>query len=206
MFKNRKILFILVMLITFSIIPFALSGCSKTEDSATISEEDKVGEIAMVIDSNLEKVEEAENEQAKNFQRPMEPKIGEIAYVRNIYDDFAYVVLLRPMEPQGVDSVGYIPLDNLRFDYTPEDMEENSIYCHIINDDTPIYDGPDGNQIGTAISEYTMVEERQGNWVLVAQKGGAKSGWVNSENIDYDFSKFIDGVKNEEYEFEKQVQ
>lgn len=35
MFKKRKILFLLVMLITFSIIPFALPGCSKTEDSAT---------------------------------------------------------------------------------------------------------------------------------------------------------------------------
>lgn len=35
MLKKRKISFLLVMLITFSFIPFALSGCSKTEDNAT---------------------------------------------------------------------------------------------------------------------------------------------------------------------------
>lgn len=34
MFKKRKISFLLVMLIAFSVVAFALSGCSKTEDSS----------------------------------------------------------------------------------------------------------------------------------------------------------------------------
>lgn len=192
--KNTRKILIAMFLLIFVV---SLSACNNGEN--------KVGEIALVMDSNLEKVEGAEKETGKELQKPMDLEVGEIAYVRNIYEDFAYVVLLRPMEPQAVDSVGYIPLDNLKFDYIPEEMEENSNYCHIIKDETPIYDEPNGKQMGTLMNEYTMVEKRQENWVLLGQKGGAKSGWVERENIDYDFSKFIEDMKNKEYEFEKQV-
>ena len=174
--------------------------------SACNNEKNKVGGIALVIDSNLEKVEEIDKEQEKYFQKPMDLKIGEIAYVRNTYENFAYVVLLRPMEPIGVDSVGYIPLDNFKFDYTPDEVKEKSIYCHIIKDNIPIYNEPNGKQIGTIDSQYTVIEKRQENWVLVSQKGGAESVWINGENVDYDFSKFVEDVKNKEYDFEKQIQ
>lgn len=192
--NSRKIIIALFLLIFL----VSLSACN--------NEKNKVGEIALVVDSNLEKVEVIEKRQEKDFQKPMNLKVGEIAYVRDIYKNFAYVVLLRPMEPQEVDSVGYIPLDNLKFDYTPEEMEENSIYGHIIEDNTPIYDEPNSNEIGTIDSQYTMIEERQKDWVLVSQKGGAKSVWIDRESIDYDFSKFIEGIKDKEYDFEKQIQ
>lgn len=193
--KNiRRILTVVILLIGV----VSLSACN--------SDENKVGKIALVMDSNLEKVKEVEIEKKEDLQKPMALQENEIAYVRNIYEDFAYVVLLRPMEPQGVDSVGYIPLDNLKFDYTPEEMKEKSIYCHIIKDNIPIYNEPNGKQIGTIDSQYTMIEKRQENWVLVSQKGGAESGWINGENVDYDFSKFVEDVKNKEYDFEKQIQ
>lgn len=192
--NTRKILIALF----FFIIVVSLPACN--------NEANKVREIALVVDSNLEKIKEAGKELEKDFQEPMNLQIGEIAYVRDIYERFAYVILLRPMEPTGVDSVGYIPLDNLKFDYTPEEMEEKSIYCHIIKDNIPIYNEPNGKQIGTIDSQYTMIEKRQESWVLVSQKGGAESGWINGENVDYDFLKFVEDVKNKEYDFEKQIQ
>lgn len=193
--KNIRKLAIALFLLIFLV---SLPACN--------NEKNKVGEISLIMDSNLGKVEEIEKQQEKDFQKPMNLKVGEIAYVRDIYENFAYVVLLRPMEPQGVDSVGYISLDNLKFDYTPEEMEENSIYGYIIEDNTPIYDEPNSNEIGTIDSQYTMIEERQKDWVLVSQKGGAKSGWIERINIDYDFSKFIEDIKDKEYDFEKQIQ
>lgn len=192
--RIRRILIVLILLI----VVVSLFACNKDEK--------KIGEIALIIDSNLEKVKEVETEKNLDLQKPMDLKIGEIAYVRNSYENLAYVVLLRPMEPREVDSVGYIPLDNLKFDYTPEEIKEESIYCHIIKDNIPIYKEPNGKEIGTIDSQYTMIEKRQENWVLVSQKGGAESGWVREENIDYDFSKFVEDVKDEEYDFEKQIQ
>lgn len=193
--KNTKAVLVLLFLLTLLI---GLSACKNKSN--------KIGKVALVIDSDLEAVKKVANEQKKDFQQPMNLKIGEIAYIRNVYEDFAYIVLLRPMEPQYEDSVGYIPLANLKFDYTQEDMKENAIYCRIIKDNTAIYEEPNGKKIGTIESQYTMVENRQNDWVLLSQKGGAESVWVNEKEIDYDFTRFAEDVKNKEYDFEKQIQ
>lgn len=192
--KISRILIVVILII----VVVSLSACN--------NDENKIGKIALVMDSNLEKVKEVETEKKEDLQKPIDLKIGEIAYVKSIYGNLAYVVLLRPMEPQAIDSVGYIPIDNLKFDYTSEEMRKGSIYCHIIKDNTPIYNELNGNQIGTIDSQYTMIEKRQENWALVSQKGGAQSVWINEENVDYDFSKFVEDTKNKEYDFEKQAQ
>lgn len=157
------------------------------------------GKIALVTDPNLERVK-------VNLQKPINLKKYEIAYVKNIYEDFAYVILLRPMEPQDVDSVGYVPLENLRFNFSSKEVEDNSIYGRIKEDNTSLYNKPNGNKLGTIDSQYTLIEKRQENWVLISQKGGAQSAWVQAKDIDCDFSKFAEDMKNTKYDFEAQVQ
>lgn len=156
----------------------------------------KKGKIALVTDANLEKVQ-------GDLQKPISLQKNEIAYIKNIHGNLAYVVLLRPMEPEDVDSVGYIPLENLKVDYTQKEMESNSIYGHIKQDKTKAYDKPYGKQVETVDSQYTRIEERQGDWLLIAQKGGAINVWIKSEDVDYDFTEFVEYAKNKKDKFEK---
>lgn len=189
--KILIILFLITMLLT-------ISSCKKKENI--------IGEIGILMDLNLDSINKIEEVKQIEIQKPLDLEVGEIAYVKNIYKDLAYVVLLRPMEPLDESSVGYIPINNLKFAYSPEEIKEISKYCHVIKDNTPVYENPNGKIIKNINSQYIMIEKRQKDWLLISQKGGDVSVWIKDEDIDYDFSRLVEDIKNIEFTFERQIE
>ena len=176
--KILIILFLITMLLT-------ISSCKKKENI--------IGEIGILMDLNLDSINKIEEVKQIEIQKPLDLEVGEIAYVKNIYKDLAYVVLLRPMEP-------------LKFAYSPEEIKEISKYCHVIKDNTPVYENPNGKIIKNINSQYIMIEKRQKDWLLISQKGGDVSVWIKDEDIDYDFSRLVEDIKNIEFTFERQIE
>ena len=118
----------------------------------------------------------------EDIKTPKDVSVGEVAYIRSIYKDYAYVDLMRPMQVYAEINSGYIHLNNLKVDYSNEEISSICQYCRIKDDKVKGYNAE--------------VLEKKDNWIKAGFPGGADNLWVRSEDIDYDFSEFAENMKD----------
>ena len=160
-------------------------------------EKDYVGKLALVVSTDYKIDKSVFPKNKEDIKSPEDVSVGEVAYIRSIYKDYAYVDLMRPMQVYAEINSGYIHLNNLKVDYSNEEISSICEYCRIKDDKVKGYNEPNGRVVEEQIlNHYAHVLEKKDNWVKVGFPGGVDNLWVRLEDIDYDFSVFAEGRKD----------
>ena len=187
--KRNAIIIVLLFLISIIILFSYILSKNK--------EKDYVGKLALVVSTDYKIDKSVFPKDKEDIKTPKDVSVGEVAYIRSIYKDYAYVDLMRPMQVYAEINSGYIHLNNLKVDYSNEEISSICQYCCIKDDKVKGYNEPNGRVVEEQIlNHYAYILEKKDNWVKVGFPGGVDNLWVRSEDIDYDFSEFAENMKD----------
>ncbi len=169
-------------------------GKEKTPEEISKEPEEKPSETlegdryAILIDTDLSRVE-------SDKKTPEDLRKGDVVYIYKVEDGMAYVDVIRHFGDAPLDfnkEEGYIPLENLILNPTPEDFENNSRAFHVKSGEIKGTETVTNREVTLIQTDgfYTVAEEIEEDKILIPQAGGAHSVWISKEDTDFDFSGF----------------